>query len=97
MRVRFIGVLLITAQVLLDRTFAPAIALQVTPESNCSSSCSGHRAASSTTSADIACHDGDYNTTSTGIAFRDCVACELESRASNSSTGQSDLGSALCA
>ena len=71
-------------------------ALQYVPGSNCTSVCATGETSPATNGKDITCNDSDFNDTATGSAFQACVSCELRSQASNQTTGQTDVGWALC-
>ncbi|TDZ13131.1 hypothetical protein C8035_v000027 [Colletotrichum spinosum] len=67
----------------------PALSLKVTPGSDCAALCLGgpngttvESAATGTSSSDIVCEDSQYNTTGTGIKFKNCVSCLQKSEAS---------------
>ena len=73
----------------------PAIeALEVNPESPCLSMC--QEPSTNTTADDIECADTGYNSTDTGIKFRDCVSCQLESTHMDPETGATDVEWGLC-
>jgi hypothetical protein len=71
-----------------------ATALRVTPESPCLSSCGG--TVKNTTGDDIVCRDGQFMDDETGLRFKQCVECELESDHFISRTGESDVEWGLC-
>ena len=75
----------------------PVSALQVAPGSNCTMLCYGQVSFSNTTTEDITCYDKEYDSTSVGKVFKNCVACEMKSESFNPGTLQTDLGWALCA
>ncbi|MCJ1375390.1 hypothetical protein MMC20_006625 [Loxospora ochrophaea] len=79
---------------LLLQLFLAVSALQVLPNSNCSSVCSP-QSTPATTGDDILCYDGDFNTTAKGKAFQDCLSCELQSTEVDSATNQTNVGWAL--
>lgn len=58
--------------------------------------CTGRVKTTNTTGSDFTCYDKDYNVTSVGITFKECVSCELQSATFDHATHQTDLGWALC-
>lgn len=68
--------------------------LEVTPHSPCKSKCASGNAA--TTENSIVCLDSDYNSTSSGVQFQQCVECELGSKAADPITGTTDVMWGLC-
>lgn len=69
---------------------ACVVALQVTPGSSCANICLDNpesdplSPASSTTSVtDITCNDDDYQSSSKGIKFKNCMECLQESASVN--------------
>lgn len=84
---------------LLLRAFVTA--LQVTPGSTCASICLDNPesdplqpTSSTTTVGDITCNDGDYESTSKGIKFKNCVECLQQSTAINGT--ENDISWFLC-
>lgn len=73
-----------------------ASALRAVPGSNCTTLCSHQGSYLNTTTDEITCYDKDYNDNPAGVAFKTCVACEIESELFNPTTRQTDLGWALC-
>ncbi|MCJ1466583.1 hypothetical protein MMC07_005203 [Pseudocyphellaria aurata] len=77
-------------------------ALEVTPNSECSSLCddnasddpgSSHK--SHTKSDDLVCNDGDFSSTAVGRKFTDCSTCELKSTANDIFLNENDVFWAL--
>lgn len=68
--------------------------LEVTPNSPCKSKCATGTAG--TAENNIVCLDSDYNSTSSGAQFQECVECELGSKAADPVTGTTDVMWALC-
>ncbi|KAH8700173.1 hypothetical protein BGW36DRAFT_124021 [Talaromyces proteolyticus] len=64
------------------------LALRTTPGSPCTSLCG---TTTNTTSAEIVCLDGQYNTTKTGRDFQSCVTCLLQSDFQSQGTGETDV------
>lgn len=67
-------------------------ALQSVPGSSCTAACTN----TNVTYDDITCYDQGYSSTVAGVAFKDCVTCELETITLDHNTNQTDLGWALC-
>ena len=77
----------------------PSWTLEVVPSSSCSSSCLDDPQNSSspgTSGFDIVCRDSEYNGTTNGTRFQNCINCQLNSAAVDKATGQTNLGWALC-
>ncbi len=77
------------------------LALQVTPGSSCSAVCLNDTESdpldpesSSTDVSEITCHDGEYDDTSTGIKYRNCLNCLQRSNATRGA--ESDTEWFLC-
>ena len=87
---------LVVFLLLLLCTSTPSVALYVAEGSNCTSACASSLTGYTTDKSDVTCYDGNYNSTSTGVLFQDCVSCELQSQSADSRTGQTDLGWAFC-
>ena len=68
--------------------------LEVTPHSPCKSICASGNA--TTTENSIVCLDSDYNSTSRGSQFQQCVECELGSKVADPITGTTDVMWGLC-
>lgn len=62
-------------------------ALHAVPGSSCTAAC---------TNTNTTCYDQGYSSTVAGVAFKDCVTCELETITLDHNTNQTDLGWALC-
>lgn len=78
-----------------------ASALQVTPGSSCSAVCLNDTESdawdpesSSTDISEITCHDEEYDSTSTGIKYRNCLDCLQKSNATQEA--ESDAEWFLC-
>lgn len=83
-------------------------AVEVTPNSECSSLCDdnisgqsdpGADSNSHTVSSDVVCNDYEYdgpNSTVPGRKFKDCLTCELNSTATDSKTNQNEAYWVLC-
>jgi hypothetical protein len=76
--------------------FPCAFSLHVVFGSNCTALCSYQNPLSNTTSVDVTCSDKNYEKTSVGRTFKDCVTCEFESISFDHGTRQTDLGWGLC-
>ena len=74
--------------------FAAVVGLRTTPGSPCEDVC--HRRSTNTTSREMVCLDGQYNTTSVGSTFRECVSCQLGSNYTGEAAGESDVSWGLC-
>lgn len=74
----------------------PVLSLHVVLGSNCTPVCTQYFLSSNTTVDEVTCHDSDYNTTSVGQRFKECISCELQSQTFDHGTNQTDLGWALC-
>ena len=84
-------------------------AVEVTPNSECSSLCDnnisnesdpGADSNSFTLARDVVCNDYEYdgpNSTVPGRKFKDCLTCELNSTATDSKTNQNEAYWVLCA
>lgn len=79
----------------------PLAALQVTPNSPCSSKCTDSSASdvsnpdsSNTVPADIVCQDADLTSTTTGVKWKTCMSC-LEN-STYTQGDESDQGWFLC-
>lgn len=84
-------------------------AVEVTPNSKCSSLCDnniangadpGDDANSFTVASDVVCGDDQYdgpNSTAAGRKFKDCLNCELNSTATDAKTKQNEAYWVLCA
>ena len=81
---------------LLSFAISHSSALFVVGGSNCTSACFSPLTFYNTNGSDISCHDTDYNSTSVGVEFQECVSCEIQSQAIPLTGEQSDLGWALC-
>ena len=86
----------LTLVLLVVFTIPETLALLVVGGSNCTSACYSPKTVYNTNGSDVACHDTDYNSTSTGVDFQACVSCEIQSQAIPLIGDQSDLGWALC-
>ena len=73
-----------------------ATSLYVVEQSQCAAQCTSASTVRTTNASDISCFDQNYNTTGTGVTFKNCVSCELASDAYDPQTGQEDVGWALC-
>lgn len=73
---------------------AVVVGLRTTPGSPCEDVC--HRSATNTTSSEIVCLDREYNGTSKGSNFQECVGCQLKSDFEDSDSGESDVSWGLC-
>lgn len=83
-------------------------AVEVTPNSPCSSLCDndisnesdpGSDSASFTIAKNVVCNDYEYdgpNSTVPGRKFKDCLTCELNSTATDSKTNQNEAYWVLC-
>ena len=71
-------------------------AYYVVANSNCTSFCKGGTLEPTASSNNASCTDLEYNVTYTGVTFRQCVSCELNSDAVDPQTGQTNLGWAFC-
>lgn len=92
-RISLSSLLLVSLFIQLSSTLA------VLPSSSCTSTCLADPRASSvpaTHGSDVVCRDSQYNSTSNGTKFRDCIDCQVNSAAVDRATGQTDLGWALC-
>lgn len=74
----------------------PVSSLHVVLGSKCTAVCTEYFFYSNTTVNEVTCHDSDYNTTSVGQRFKECINCELQSQTFDHGTNQTDLGWALC-
>lgn len=74
--------------------FAAVVGLRTTPGSPCEDVC--HRRSTNTTSREMVCLDSQYNTTSVGSTFRECVSCQLGSNYTGEAVGESDVSWGLC-
>ena len=74
--------------------FAAVVGLRTTPGSPCEDVC--HRQSTNTTSKEIVCLDRQYNTTSSGSHFEECVSCQLGSNYTDEAAGESDVSWGLC-
>lgn len=83
-----------------------ARAVEVTPNSPCSSLCDnfisndsdpGDDRNSFTLGKDVVCNDYEYVSTASGRKFKDCLKCELNSTATDSKTHQNEAYWVLCA
>lgn len=81
---------------LLSLVLSPVLSLHVVLGSNCTAVCTEYYIYPNTTVDQVTCHDSDYNTTSVGQRFKDCISCELQSQTFDHGTSQTDLGWALC-
>lgn len=81
---------------LLSLIVSQTTALFVVPGSSCTLECTGDHTGRETEPSDVSCFDTLYNSTATGTGFQECVSCELQSKAFEQSTGQTDIGWALC-
>lgn len=84
-------------------------AVEVTPNSECSSLCDnnvsngnnpGADASSFTIGSNVVCDDDEYdgpNSTVPGRKFKDCLICELNSTATDAKTNQNEAYWVLCA
>lgn len=84
-------------------------AIEVTPNSECSSLCDnnisndsdpGDDANSFTLGRDVVCNDYEYdgpNSTVAGRKFKNCLTCELNSTATDAKTHQNEAYWVLCA
>lgn len=68
--------------------------LRVTSGSPCASVC--NQSSTNTTINEIVCLDQQYNTTSVGEAFKNCVECQLNSTYANTASGETDVSWGLC-
>lgn len=75
---------------------APVLSLHVVLGSSCTAVCTEYYIHPNTTVDQVTCHDSDYNNTSVGQRFKDCISCELQSQTFDHGTSQTDLGWALC-
>lgn len=71
-----------------------ANALQVTPSSPCATQCKSGR--EGTTGDDVVCKDAEYQSTTNGTRFQNCVECELGSTHVDTTTGDTDVLWGLC-
>ena len=71
-------------------------ALYVVEKSECAAQCTSASSGRTTNASDASCYDENYDSTPTGVTFRNCVSCELESDAYDPQSGQEDVGWALC-
>lgn len=69
--------------------------LHVVSSSPCRSVCATSSGVGTRTE-DVVCLDSEYASTTNGTGFQDCVVCELESTAVDSSNGATDVGWGLC-
>ena len=81
---------------LLSFAISHSSALFVVGGSNCTSACFSPLTFYNTNGSDVSCRDTDYNSTSVGVEFQQCVSCEIQSQAIPLTGEQSDLGWALC-
>lgn len=75
---------------------SPVLSLHVVVGSSCTAVCTAYYVHPNTTVDQVICLDSDYNNTSVGQRFKDCISCELESQTFDHGTSQTDLGWALC-
>lgn len=83
-----LGLLLVLNQ------FVAVVGLRTAPSSPCEDVCSGQ--STNTTSKDIVCLDSQYDTTSTGSHFEECVDCQLRSNYTDAASGESDVSWGIC-
>lgn len=74
--------------------FVAVVGLRTAPSSPCEDVC--HRQSTNTTSKEIVCLDSQYNTTSTGSHFEECVDCQLRSNYTDGASGESDVSWGIC-
>lgn len=74
----------------------PVLSLHVVLGSSCTATCTEYYIHPDTTVDEVSCHDSEYNTTSVGQRFKECISCELQSQTFDHGTNQTDLGWALC-
>lgn len=84
-----------TVAVVIASSLIPvATSLQTVSGSNCSSVCTSG-GASDTLPNDVVCNDSEFTSTTNGTRFRECVECELQSSAvdtsADSMTGDTDV------
>lgn len=70
------------------------LGLKTTAGSPCASVC--NRDATNTTSSEIVCLDRQYNSTTKGTHFQQCVDCQLRSTYHDTISGESDVTWGLC-
>lgn len=75
---------------------SPILSLHVVVGSSCTAVCTAYYVHPNTTVDQVTCLDSDYNSTSVGQRFKDCITCELQSQTFDHGTSQTDLGWALC-
>jgi len=68
--------------------------LRVTNGSPCTDVC--NKSSTNTTLNEIVCLDQQFNTTSVGEAFKDCIECELASTYADDESGETDVSWGLC-
>ncbi|KAJ5156669.1 hypothetical protein N7492_009472 [Penicillium capsulatum] len=74
--------------------FPAVLGLKTTPGSPCTDICGKTGTTSNTTSSEITCLDSDFDT-GKGSDFQKCISCQLESKHSDSGTGETDVDWAL--
>lgn len=94
--VLFFNTLLLPSLLLLSLLLSPVLSLHVVQGSSCTAVCTEYYIHPNTTVDQVTCHDSDYNNTSVGQRFKDCISCELQSQTFDHGTSQTDLGWALC-
>ncbi|KAJ5108078.1 hypothetical protein N7456_004753 [Penicillium angulare] len=81
--------------VFLSSFFPAVLGLRVASGSPCASRCNKWGSSDNTTSSEISCVDGAFNTTSKGKDFQDCITCGLKSTYEDETSGATDVNWAL--
>ena len=73
---------------------SPALALESVAGSPCAPICDAE--AEGALKDDVVCLDGQYSSTSRGRNFKDCIACQLNSTAVDTTNNVTDVDWAFC-
>lgn len=87
---------IVLATILLSSSFSVVQALRTTPGSPCEDRCNKSGPTTNTTTSEIACLDSQYNQTTKGRDFEDCITCELTSVYVDFVSGETDVNWGLC-
>lgn len=87
---------IVLATFLLSSPFSVVQGLYTSPGSPCEDKCNKFGPTTNTTASEIACLDSQYNQTTKGQDFEDCITCELTSVYVDAPSGQTDVNWGLC-
>lgn len=87
---------MVVLAVLFSSLFPVVLGLRTTSGSPCTEVCGKTGTTSNTTASEISCLDSEFTKSTKGSEFEECISCQLESKHSDSSTGETDVNWALC-